>query len=196
MYYAYDMTKQHMRKRRVIGLIIGVLLLVGLIGAYGIYYYSKQKQSPVVDTAMREEVKKLNLKGDQTLSTQYAGAIKKSDANGAQKVFDDAVASKTTKQEKINLLSQNVSLALAYKQKDAALSVALKAIEISPSFETYNDAFRVYTVIGDHVKQQEMLQKAIDSLQSSDVANKEQTLTMLNQQMEEVKQQISSESGR
>jgi tetratricopeptide (TPR) repeat protein len=188
------MTKKHTHKRRVIGLIIGVLLLVGLIGAYGIYY-SKQKQSPVVDTAMREEVKKLNLKGDQTLAEQYASAIKQNNATGAQKVFDDAVVSKTTKQEKMVILSQNVSLALAYKQKDAALSTALKAIDINPSFETYNDAFRVYTVIGDHAKQQEMLQKAIDSLQASDVANKEQTLTVLNQQMEEVKQQISTGNG-
>lgn len=189
------MVKQHKHKRRVIGLIIGVLLLVGLTTVYGIYYYSKQKPTPVVDTAVRDEVKKLGLKGDQALAEQYVGAIKASDASGAQKVFDDAVAGKATQDQKLAILSQNVSLALAYKQQEAALQAALEAVKLQPSFATYNNAFRVYTVIGDHIKQQEMLQKAIDSLPASDVANKEQTLTALNQQMEEVKQQIAQESN-
>lgn len=195
VYYAYGMAKQHKHNRRIIGLVLGVLVLLAAIGGYLYWHSTKQKPAPVVDSAVRDEVKKLNLAGDQALAAQYASAIKAGDTGGAQKVYDAAVEGKSTEKEKVSVLSQNISLALAYKQNDAALKAALEAVKVQPSFTTYNDAFRVYTVIGDHAKQQEMLQKAIDSLSSSDVANKEQTLTALNQQMDEVKQQLSRKSN-
>jgi flagellar basal body-associated protein FliL len=195
VYYAYGMTKQHKHKRRIISLILGVLLFLGVAGGYYYWQSTKQTSAPVVDSAIRDEVKKLNLAGDQTLAAQYASALKSGDASGAQKVFDAAVDERSTKREKAALLSQNVSLALAYKQNDAALQAALEAVKVQPVFTTYNDASRVYAVIGDYWKQQEMLQKAIDSLSTSDVANKEQVLTALNRQMDEVKEQLARESN-
>ena len=195
MYYAYGMAKQHKHKRRIISLILGVLLLLGATGGYFYWQSMKQKPAPVIDAAVRNEVKKLNLAGDQTLAAQYASAIKAGDMSGAQKVYDTAADGKSTQKEKAGVLSQNVSLALAYKQNEAALKAALLAVQVQPAFTSYNDAYRVYTVIGDHAKQQEMLQKAIDSLPNSDVANKEQTLAALMQQMDEVKQQLARESN-
>lgn len=180
-----------MGKGRIIGLVLGVLLLIFAAGWYGVQYFNYRPQTVAVDNATKEEVGKLNLKGDQTIAAQYASALKDNDTKRAEKVFSDAVASTDDQKQKLALWSQNISLALAYEQQDSALKAALAAINLQPSFATYNDAYRVYTVAGDHAKQKEMLQKAIDALKTSDVANEEQLLAVMTQQMNEVNQQMT-----
>lgn len=179
-----------MGKRRIIGLIIGVLLILAAGGCVA-YYYANQEQTPAVNTAAKEEVGKLNLKGDQTIAAQYAAALNDDDAEAAQGIFDDAVKNAKDQQGKLEVLAQNVTYALEYKQQEAALKAALAAAELRPSFETYNDAYRVYVAMGNYPKQKEMLQKAIETLKASDNAKKDQILPVLNQQLAEVDRQLS-----
>lgn len=185
----------HSKKQLVLGsALLIIVLTVGVI-CYLAIRHNETATSRQPSKQAQSEAKKSGLVGDQSLAARYIDAVKKNPST-AQKVFDTAISAAPTTQAKLDLISQNVSLALLYKRTDDALAAALKGVTIAPSFKTYNDAIRVYTVKRDFAKQQEMLEKAIASENASNDPLKDQVVSALEVQLNGVKQAIAAGVGK
>lgn len=181
MYYAYGMSKHKAEnKRRFIAVAIAIAVVAGLIGGYFFYKHTMQQKSVTaqINSKAKEDVKTLNLEGDQDLATAYITKVKSGDVAAAQKLFSDKVTTEKNIQKKIDLLTQNVLLALDSELTDEALAAANQAVTLRQSEDTFALAARVYVAKGDYDKQAEYWKKALDAVRVSTAPHKDQLIKL------------------
>lgn len=152
-------------------LLGGMIFLIVAAGAGGAYWWFALRPAGVQGakqlTTYHDAVdlgKQDGIVADGDMKAAYIAYVKANKPNEAAALFTRAIDKEQDAAKKSQLLMQEVSLALQYRQVDEAEKAALKVAELQPSEASYAAVARVYVVKHDYTKQREFLVKARDSV--------------------------------
>lgn len=182
------------KKWAIIAIPICVLVLVAG-GYYGYTWYQQYQQTRVsLNQEAKDQAASYYFSGDQDIAARYIELMNANKTADAQQLFVDKVHSESDTQKKVDLYTQNVNLALSLKKMDAALEAAKRMVEIRASHDTYAQLANVYIARGEPEEQVVTLQKALDTLGSASVANKDDLTKLYQSQLEAAKAYIDIRS--
>jgi hypothetical protein len=170
------MTKKFFRlpkKRILIGLIIGLIILSGGAGvAYYLYLQNPQRQIETNEKnkAIEVERKKLEetaFKGDRDVAAQYMEKLQGGETDAAYDVYKVAAQKTDTDEAKIGIYEQAVAAASQANKPDQAIRYAILLSELSNTHRASANVAYLYRQSKDTVNEKKYLQQALDQLETS-----------------------------
>lgn len=169
--------KKHTFKKSIV-IAVSILLVGALAYATYLYYVAPREDTPKYTADEKHEadhvLEKYNLDIEKDIAQEYTILVQRKDYDGANKVFSESIRVAADDEKRSALYKQHILLALANGLPDQALIVANDFISFKPSYESYAEAARVYTVKFDKSKQIEFYQKALDDIKTREVNNRDQ----------------------
>lgn len=130
-----------MDNKKLIKLALIVSVFVLAIGAAGAWWYYTDKKTREIAVEKREKAKDsfkaLNLSGDVEKGTDYVSLLDSNNKDEALDVYFKAIDGASTKEEKIAIIDDLISIAGQKQQPNHMLSAAKRRVEIDPSVESY-----------------------------------------------------------